>query len=87
MLLVQRRLRFEVSEVEFAAEVDDALPEHVERPALLDFFHEPFEELLLRVLPVLLLQPVPHRHLCGVDEVEERAGVEAKSFVVALRFW
>src|SRR5712692_5758075 len=83
-LLVEPASWTEVGELELAARVLDAVPQHVERAAPLDLGGEALEELLLDRRAVVLLELLPLLGLRGENEVHHVARQEAERAVVLL---
>jgi hypothetical protein len=83
-LLVQPARRPEVGELEFDPGILDAVAQHVERAAPLDFGSEAFEELLLHRRAVVLLELLPFLRLRREDKVRHVAWDETQGAVVVL---
>jgi len=79
---VEPARRPEISQLEFAARVFEAVAEDVERPAPCDLPGEALEELLLHGGAVVLLEPFPFLGLGGEDEVDDVAREEAERRVI-----
>src|SRR5713101_1557248 len=83
-LLVEPASWTEVGELELAARVLDAVPQHVERAAPLDLGGNALQELLLHRRAVVLLELLPLPGLRGENEVHHVARQEAERAVVLL---
>ena len=79
---VEPARRPEVSQLEFAARILEAVAKDVERPAPLDFPGKALEELLLHGRAVVLFEPFPFLGLGGEDEVDDVAREEAERRVI-----
>jgi hypothetical protein len=71
-LVVQATGRAEIREVELAAGVLDAMPQHVERATALDLRREPLEELVADGRAVVLLEPLPLPGLASTKSTTSR---------------
>lgn len=71
-------------EMELAARVLDAIPEHVERASPLDLGSQPLEELLFHRRAVVLRQLLPLPGLGGENEVHDISRQQTKLPVVVL---
>jgi hypothetical protein len=82
VFFVERGFGVEIGEVEVAAEVVHALPQDIQGAALFDLVGQTLQEPFLGLLAVLELELFPGFCLGGVEELEERVGVEAEGAVV-----